>query len=71
MAKTAAPGGDRPRPPNPAALDRQQLVTVLAAAGGKTTAADLAEDLAAGAPQNSDGTFHLIHYAAWLAGQVE
>lgn len=71
MAKTtAAPAGGRPGPLNPAALDRQQLVKVLAAAGGKTSPTDIDEDLAAGAPQNADGTFHLIHYTAWLASQV-
>jgi hypothetical protein len=26
----------------------------------------LEEDLAAGAPQNADGTLNLVHYAAWL-----
>ena len=26
----------------------------------------LEEDLAAGAPQNADGTINLVHYAAWL-----
>jgi len=26
----------------------------------------IAEDLAAGAPANADGTINLVHYAAWL-----
>jgi hypothetical protein len=64
-AAAASPGGM-----NPAALTRAQLVKVLAAAGGKTTAEDLEQDLAAGAPTNADGTLHLVHYTAWLASQV-
>lgn len=31
----------------------------------------LEEDLAAGAPRNSDGTLNLIHYAAWLNVQLK
>jgi hypothetical protein len=27
-------------------------------------------DLAAGAPSNADGTMNLVHYAAWLNGNV-
>ncbi len=29
----------------------------------------LEEDIAAGAPQNADGTLNLVHYAAWLNAQ--
>jgi len=28
------------------------------------------EDIAAGAPTNADGTMNLVHYAAWLNGQM-
>jgi len=55
---------------NPAALTQAQLITVLAAAGGKSSAEDLQQDLAAGAPANPDGTIHLVHFTAWLASQV-
>lgn len=56
---------------NPAAMTAQQLVTVLNKAGAKLSAEDLRRDLAAGAPQNADGTIHLVHYTAWLVSQVE
>jgi hypothetical protein len=57
---------------NPAALTPQQLVTVLAKAGGnKVTEADVRRDIAEGAPTNADGTMHLVHYTAWLAEQVD
>jgi hypothetical protein len=60
----------KPAPPNPAALTTDQLLEVLAAAGHRATAEDIAADVAAGAPTNPDGTLHLVHYTAWLAAQV-
>lgn len=69
MAKKTKPS--RPKTLNPAALDRHQLVRVLGAAGGKSTAEEIDQDVDAGAPQNADGTFHLVHYTAWLASQVQ
>jgi hypothetical protein len=56
--------------PNPAALTTAQLLEVLAAAGHRGTAEDIAADVAAGAPTNPDGTLHLVHYTAWIAAQV-
>lgn len=67
--KTIAAAGDGKL--NPAALTKPQLVRILAAAGGKVTAADVDQDLAAGAPASADGTIHLVHYTAWLASQVD
>ena len=32
----------------------------------QSTEESIAEDIAAGAPQNEDGTINLIEYAAWL-----
>jgi hypothetical protein len=55
---------------NPTSLTAAQLAMVLSKAGGKVTAQQIEQDLAAGAPRNSDGTLHLVHYTAWLAGQV-
>lgn len=56
---------------NVAALTAVQLAMILAAAGGRISAADIAHDLAAGAPQNADGTLNLIHYTAWLASLAD
>ena len=36
-------------------------------AGSPVTEEMLQADLAAGAPENADGTINLVHYAAWLA----
>ena len=30
----------------------------------------IASDLEAGAPQNTDGTINLVHYAAWLVKEM-
>lgn len=53
--------------PNPAAMTPAELATVLTRAGatgiGET---EIAADVVAGAPTNSDGTMNLVHYAAWL-----
>lgn len=60
------------KPPTPAALTREQLAELLTKAGGrKITAADVAAHVKAGAPTHADGTLHLVHYAAWLAAQVD
>jgi hypothetical protein len=73
MAKkkpAAKPAAARPKaPPNPAALTTPQLLEVLAAAGHRASAEDIAADVAAGAPTNPGGTLHLVHYTAWLAAQ--
>lgn len=57
---------------NPAALSPDQLARLLAkVGGGKITAVKIQEDIDAGAPTNADRTLHLVHYAAWLASQVD
>ncbi|MCE9605079.1 MAG: hypothetical protein K8U03_09290 [Planctomycetia bacterium] len=54
------------------ALTTKQLAELLTKAGGKLiTEQHIRDDVARGAPRNGDGTMHLIHYTAWLAGQVE
>lgn len=64
----------QPAPPpklSPAALSIEDLAGLLSKAGGrKISPAKIREDLAAGAPTNTDGTIHLVHYTAWLCGQV-
>ncbi|WP_176014466.1 hypothetical protein [Victivallis sp. Marseille-Q1083] len=52
------------------ALPREKLILLLTQAGSRTISDGvLAADVEAGAPQNPDGTFNLIQYAAWLAKQ--
>lgn len=56
---------------NPSALLLADVAKLLTAAGGQlVTLAMLEVDVAAGAPVNADGTFHLVHYAAWLVRQA-
>jgi hypothetical protein len=56
---------------NPAALTPGELASALSKAGAQITEEQVKQDLAEGAPTNADGTLHLVHYAAWLAGQVK
>lgn len=59
------------RPLNPSAMSLPEAAAVLTQAGmWELTVADLEADLADGAPMNPDGTINLIHYAAWLAGEL-
>ena len=52
---------------NPNALPLAGAARLLTKAGGwPVTEQMLEDDLAAGAPENSDGTINLVHYAAWL-----
>lgn len=64
--------GDSGRPRiNPQAMpiaDAARLLTSLA--GGVITDEMLRRDVAAGAPTNADGTFNLVHYAAWLCKEM-
>jgi hypothetical protein len=69
MAKKAAAAA--PGPNDPTALTAKQLAEVLSKSSGqKVTVAQLEHDVDEGAPANRDGTFHLIHYTAWLAATV-
>ena len=52
-------------------LSLPDVAALLSRVGGKpVTAAMVQEDIAAGAPQNPDGSMNLIHYAAWLVREV-
>jgi hypothetical protein len=56
----------------PGHLAVSDAVAVLRKAGSRhITEEALRADLAAGAPANPDGTVNLLHYVAWLAGEVE
>jgi hypothetical protein len=57
---------------DPQALSLEELAKILSAAGGKKiTASQIQADLGSGAPQRPDGKINLVHYAAWLARQVQ
>ena len=56
---------------NPQALSPEELARVLSAVGIKPVTLDIIQaDLAAGAPQNADGSINLVQYAAWLVREV-
>ena len=56
---------------NPQALSPEELARVLSAVGIKPVTLDIIQaDLAAGAPQNADGSINLVWYAAWLVREV-
>ncbi len=52
------------------ALAPEMVATLLARSGGRITVEMVKADIAAGAPTNADGTMNLIHYAAWLAREM-
>lgn len=53
---------------NPLALPIPDAARLLSKAGGRVIRPDQIEaDVAAGAPQNVDGTLNLVTFAAWLA----
>lgn len=57
---------------NPSALSPADLAAILTKAGAKqATEERIREHLARGAPTNSNGTIHLVHYTAWLAKQAK
>ena len=53
------------------ALAVEDAAKILSAAAGRAISlATIREDIEAGAPVNADGTLNLVHYAAWLVGEV-
>ena len=58
-------------PLNPLALSLEHAARVLSAAGSKPVTPEmLRDDIDDGAPTNADGTLNLVHYAAWLIGEL-
>ena len=56
---------------NPQALRPDVLARILSTSGGRhVDVATLEADIEAGAPTNADGTINLVHYAAWLVGEM-
>jgi hypothetical protein len=57
---------------NVQALSVEDLARLLAVAGRKVvTPEQIRADLEDGAPVGPDGRIHLLHYAAWLAREVQ
>jgi hypothetical protein len=48
--------------------DAARLLSALA--GAAISEDMLRSDVTAGAPTNADGTFNLVHYAAWLCKEM-
>ena len=69
---TAENGDSGPRTGlNPTALALADAARLLARVSGHAiTDAMISDDLASGAPVNPDGTINLVHYAAWLVGEM-
>ena len=58
-------------PIDPNRLSLDQAAKLLSAAGKiQVTARQLAEDIEAGAPHNSDGTINVVHFAAWMVKEM-
>ncbi len=59
------------QPVDPNRLTPSQAAKLLSAAAKlKIPVEQIKRDLGEGAPTNSDGTLNLVHYAAWLAGEM-
>ncbi len=57
---------------NPMALSVEELAKILSAGGGKrVTVEQVQADIDAGAPVGPGGRVNLVHYAAWLAREVQ
>jgi hypothetical protein len=57
---------------NPNAMTVEQAAKLLSTlARHQIPAAHIAADVDAGAPTNGDGTINLLHYAAWLLGEMQ
>lgn len=55
---------------NPQAMSMADAAKLLSRVSGeRVTEAMLDADRNAGAPVNPDGTFHIVHYTAWLVKQ--
>ena len=57
---------------NPASMTVEEAARMLSAAGNrKITLEEIQADLDDGAPVGADGRISLVHYAAWLAREVQ
>jgi len=51
-------------------LSKPAMSRLLGLSGATITAEVIRADVAAGAPENADGTMNLIHYMAWLIKEL-
>ena len=57
---------------NPNAMSVDQAAKLLSSAARRQIpASQIADDIAAGAPTNADGTINVLHYAAWLLQEMQ
>ncbi|MEX2169655.1 MAG: hypothetical protein WD851_10110 [Pirellulales bacterium] len=62
---------DAPNWIDPTRLSVEQAAKVLAAAAKlRVPAEQIAADVEAGAPMNTDGNLNLVHYASWLVKEM-
>ena len=62
---------DTPDRIDPTHLSVEQAAKLLSAAGRQRVPQEqIASDIEAGAPTNTDGTLNLVHYAAWLVKEM-
>ncbi len=58
-------------PIDPNRLTPEQAAKLLSAVAKiRVSVEQIREDLEAGAPQNTDGTINLMHYAAWMVKEM-
>ena len=56
---------------DPQAIAPADLATILSRMGcGRVTPEMIEADVETGAPTNADGTIHIVHYVAWLVGEM-
>ncbi len=69
---TSTSANPPPTQVNPASLSVEDMSRLLSAAGGrKITPEQVQADIDAGAPVGPGGRMSLVHYAAWLAREVQ
>lgn len=66
------PPGPTSRPTlDPTAIAVEDAARLLGAAAGQHVSVEMVlADIDAGAPVNGDGSFNLIHYAAWIVREM-
>ena len=70
MPESHAPEPDKQQL-RPTALALEDAARLFTSLGGMTVTVEMIQaDIDAGAPVNPDGTINLVHYGAWLVGEV-
>ena len=72
MTPGQVPQPNIPAAVNPLAIPLAELAAMLTKVSGRTVSVEqLQLDVASGAPATADGRVNLVHYAAWLAREVQ